>query len=87
MEAAMVRMQGEIASLVNENNDLKHNLHHSKATHIKHKKFSEQYTHDLSVTKKKLAELEARFATTEKDLKKTTKVPHTAMCVQMYKFT
>lgn len=69
METAMMRLQNELENLAKENNELRATKAYEEKQIQKQKNFSERYSKDLVATKKKLAELETKYAQLEKQNK------------------
>mmetsp|Transcript_30361 Transcript_30361/g.43492 ORF Transcript_30361/g.43492 Transcript_30361/m.43492 type:complete len:364 (+) Transcript_30361:99-1190(+) len=73
MEAAMIRLQGELETYAAENANLKNHRHLEEKLTAKQKNFSEKYSKDLCATKKKLTEVESKLVAAEKQVKQLSK--------------
>ena len=73
METALTRMQAEVEALQNENKQLKVKIQQNDAANRKRDEFKEQYTKDLTTTRKQLADAYERAIRDEAAYKRLAK--------------
>ncbi len=73
MESALTKLQAEVETLLSDNQTLKNKLTQSDNLKLKRSQFKEQYTQDLSSTRRELSETKKKLEESEALVKKINK--------------